>query len=85
MDYEAMSIEQLEAEGNRVEDIIAGLRKESRARAAVLDRKVKLQPIIATPNDQVLHPGGPDIVTQLKGLPAAMFEQAKAFFTNGGK
>ena len=43
------------------------------------------QPIIATPNDQVLHPGGPDIVTQLKGLPAAMFEQAKAFFTNGGK
>ena len=84
VDYESMTIEQLKAEGHRVESLIADMRKESRVRAVVLDRKLKLKPVVTTPNDQVVLLGG-DIVSQLKALPPALYEQAKAFFTKEEK
>ena len=77
-DYESMTIDQLEAEGHRVEAIIADLRKESRARASVMDRKLRLVPIIPTDRDQVIVAPSVRAMLQTK-LPAALFEQIKGF------
>jgi|HubBroStandDraft_2_1064218.scaffolds.fasta_scaffold106269_3 hypothetical protein len=71
-DYESMTIEQLEAEGHRVEGLISDLRTESRARAKVLDRKIRLQLITPTDRDQVIV--APSILDRLRAkLPAALF------------
>lgn len=77
-----MTIEQLKAEGDRVEGVIAGLRKESRARAAVLDQKLKLVPIKAGPLDQMMVPSG-DLTAKLRALPADVKAAMKKFFTEG--
>jgi hypothetical protein len=77
-DYESMSLEQLQAEGDRVEGLIADLRKESRARASVMDRKLRLVPIIPTDRDQVIVAPSVRAMLQSK-IPAALFEQIKGF------
>ena len=83
MTYDEMTIEQLEAEVDRIEGVVQANRKEARAAAAVADRKLKLIPIVPTAKDQVISLGGADIIAQLKALPPALFEQAKAFFKGG--
>ena len=79
MNYDEMSIPQLEAEISRIEEVVSANRKEQAAVHGVMERKLKLIPIVPTANDQGILMGG-DIISQLKALPPSLFEQAKSFF-----
>jgi hypothetical protein len=82
-DIESMTIEQHEAEISRLSDSILPIRAQMLLHHDAMERKIKATPIVATGKDQVIGLGGADIVSQLKALPPALFEQAKAFFKGG--
>jgi|HubBroStandDraft_5_1064220.scaffolds.fasta_scaffold204527_3 hypothetical protein len=71
-DYESMSIEQLEAEVNRIEGEIKGLRVTQLKVHDMAEAKRRMIPILATPLDQTITPGqGVDILKWLGSIPQA--------------
>jgi hypothetical protein len=83
--YDEMSEPDLRKAIQKIEsDVVAPARKEQQAMHDVAERKLKLKPLIATATDQVLKLG-PSIIDQLKALPPELFNQAKDFFSKGGK
>jgi hypothetical protein len=81
---EELTIEQCEAEISRIEGLVQDLRKEQKGVHDIMERKIRLKPIVATPSDQIIDMNQ-DIVSQLKALPPALFERAKAFFSTEDK
>jgi hypothetical protein len=56
MNYDEMSIAQLEAEIGRIQGIISANYAEQLTVHNVMERKLKLIPIVPTPKDQTLKP-----------------------------
>ena len=74
-DYNEMSIEQLEAEGNRIEEGVKAARAEQLVVHQVAERKRKALPLIGGPGQQFTP--GTDWVAWAKGLPKAAIEAIK--------
>lgn len=79
MDFESMSIEDLEAHGNGLESQVVTLRREQLRAHDIAEQKRNRLPIVAGPLDQVMHPGT-DLLGWLKGLPPDVMNVMRNFF-----
>jgi len=75
---EDLTIEQHEAEINRIQGGIQALKREQQVHHDAMEKKIHMVPIVATSKDQVMKPNQMDPVEYIRGLSGDALAKVKS-------